>query len=185
MGYEDAKATKLLATNCICCGRPLVDAKSVEIGIGPDCRAKHGFDQECSEESRRAANVLVHAASLATDAFTILTICEDLSKLGFAKLAAKVRDQFTQVTIEAMADGSLLVNANWDAMVTPAFNADIKRIPGRKPVISKGTGKGGKDEWKGWAVPVQQKSALWSTLQKHYPGAAGTGPKGPFLVAAR
>lgn len=43
MGYENAPATKLLATHCCCCARPLVDAKSVELGIGPECRKRHGF----------------------------------------------------------------------------------------------------------------------------------------------
>lgn len=34
--YENAPATKMLATNCVVCGRALVDAVSVEMGIGPD-----------------------------------------------------------------------------------------------------------------------------------------------------
>ena len=38
MSYENAPATKMLATNCCCCGRPLVDSMSVELGIGPECR---------------------------------------------------------------------------------------------------------------------------------------------------
>lgn len=45
MGYENAPATKLLATHCCCCARPLVDAKSVELGIGPECRKRHGFTE--------------------------------------------------------------------------------------------------------------------------------------------
>lgn len=42
--YENAPAAAMLATHC-CCGRPLLDAVSVEAGIGPDCRKKHGFDE--------------------------------------------------------------------------------------------------------------------------------------------
>lgn len=182
MGYEDATATKLLATNCLCCGRPLLDAKSVEIGIGPDCRAKHGYDIAATDEQRTEANKLVHAAATAVDAFTVLTICDDLAKLGFQALAAKVQDRFVQVTITTHEGGMLLVNTSYNASVTPAFNADIKRIPGRKPVMSKGTGRGGKDEWKGWAIPANQRAALWNALQAHYPGAAGIGPKGAFQV---
>lgn len=41
--YENAPATKMLASHCACCARPLVDAVSVETGVGPDCRKTHGF----------------------------------------------------------------------------------------------------------------------------------------------
>ena len=40
--YLTAPATKMLATHCAVCARALVDAKSVELGIGPDCRKKYG-----------------------------------------------------------------------------------------------------------------------------------------------
>jgi hypothetical protein len=34
-----------LATHCSCCGHKLVDAHSVNVAIGPDCRKAIGFDQ--------------------------------------------------------------------------------------------------------------------------------------------
>jgi len=34
----------MLATHCAVCSRPLVDAASVEAGMGPDCRDRHGYD---------------------------------------------------------------------------------------------------------------------------------------------
>jgi hypothetical protein len=54
MSYESAPATKLLATHCACCSRPLVDAVSVETGIGPDCRKKHGYTQAQAEPNWEA-----------------------------------------------------------------------------------------------------------------------------------
>ena len=39
MSYENAPATKLLATHCGICGRPLRDSVSVERCVGPDCAA--------------------------------------------------------------------------------------------------------------------------------------------------
>lgn len=45
MNYTNAPATKMLATNCACCGRDLVDAHSVETGVGPVCRKTHGYDE--------------------------------------------------------------------------------------------------------------------------------------------
>ena len=43
-GYEDAVSTKLLATHCCMCNRPLRDARSVELGIGPICEEKFGVE---------------------------------------------------------------------------------------------------------------------------------------------
>lgn len=40
MGYEDASATKMMATHCLMCGRPLVDPESLERGVGPICARK-------------------------------------------------------------------------------------------------------------------------------------------------
>jgi hypothetical protein len=42
MGYETSAATQLVATACVFCGRPLVDADSVQLGIGPICAQKYG-----------------------------------------------------------------------------------------------------------------------------------------------
>jgi len=54
--HEKAKATRILATNCCCCGRDLVDAKSVEMGIGPVCRKKYANpDIETTDEMRKRA----------------------------------------------------------------------------------------------------------------------------------
>src|SRR5687767_11998091 len=43
MTYENAPATRLLATRCACCHRALVDAESVERGVGPDCAKRYGY----------------------------------------------------------------------------------------------------------------------------------------------
>lgn len=40
MSHENAPATQLVATRCCACRTPLVDANSVELGIGPICRRK-------------------------------------------------------------------------------------------------------------------------------------------------
>ena len=50
--YETAPATRMLATQCAVCARPLLDAVSVETGIGPHCRAKYGFNVEVAPELR-------------------------------------------------------------------------------------------------------------------------------------
>jgi SWI/SNF-related matrix-associated actin-dependent regulator 1 of chromatin subfamily A len=41
MSYENSIATKQVASQCIFCKRPLVDAESVERGCGPECAQKY------------------------------------------------------------------------------------------------------------------------------------------------
>ena len=110
--YENAPATRLLATHCACCARPLVDAKSVETGMCPVCRKKHGFNIDCSESIRLQANKIVYqiallrsqceqgqatwvqvgveclqgAATLSTLGFTVLSaiLTERLAAMGYA-----------------------------------------------------------------------------------------------------
>ena len=59
MSYVNAPATKMLATHCCVCHRPLLDAKSVELGIGPDCLKRHGFNIDVPEVDRVEANFIV------------------------------------------------------------------------------------------------------------------------------
>jgi hypothetical protein len=53
--YEASPACILLATVCAVCGKALVDSKSVEAGMGPDCRGKHGYGISTSAASYKLA----------------------------------------------------------------------------------------------------------------------------------
>lgn len=59
MGYEQSPAVDLVATNCALCGRPLLDADSVECGMGPVCRARHGAGEVYGVDLRRDATMLI------------------------------------------------------------------------------------------------------------------------------
>jgi hypothetical protein len=117
MTYENATATKFLATHCACCGKALVDADSVQAGVGPDCRAMHGRDvptrpadwfavrtilanfgaelgapealitAETEAVAHAVANVLVHR--FAANFRTARWIPDALHALGYDKLAAR------------------------------------------------------------------------------------------------
>lgn len=63
MSYEQAPATAFVATACACCGRALLDAISVEAGIGPDCRAKYGYGEAQGPADWTRAAVLLGGAS--------------------------------------------------------------------------------------------------------------------------
>ena len=64
MTYEAAPATTLLASHCAVCARPLLDAESVEAGIGPDCR-KHGFAKASQEPDWSAVGRALAGADVA------------------------------------------------------------------------------------------------------------------------
>jgi hypothetical protein len=57
--YETLHTTKIIATNCCACGRPLLDAASVAAGMGPTCRDKYGYGS-IAEDVRAEANVIIH-----------------------------------------------------------------------------------------------------------------------------
>lgn len=58
MGYENSPALQLVATRCALCGRPLLDAESVECGMGPTCRARHGAGDQLRSPNLREATAL-------------------------------------------------------------------------------------------------------------------------------
>jgi hypothetical protein len=174
--YTDAPATAMLATCCACCGRPLVDAKSVETGVGPICRKKYGFDADVTEEARVAANALVYkiALKVSESAVTVevLEWANELRTLGFEKIAAIVEKRSARIQIR-VEDGRYFVRVPY----SPEFN-DASKVQGRR-----GT-KEGKVFW--WTFPQskQARKALWTALQETFPGTLGVGPKGPFVVKA-
>lgn len=91
--YEDAPATKLVATHCCCCGRALLDAESVEIGIGPVCREKYGYvGGSVSPEVRDEANKLVYQIACNPKADSVVAALLRLRELGFVKLADRIAD---------------------------------------------------------------------------------------------
>lgn len=117
MTYENATATKFIATHCAVCGKSLVDADSVQMAIGPECRKRHGYGvQTCTPDwfaartilanfgselgapetlvtdeteavAHRLANVLLHR--FAENFRTARWIPDCLHALGYDKLAAR------------------------------------------------------------------------------------------------
>lgn len=107
MSYENAPATKLLATACACCGRALVDAVSVETGIGPDCREKYGVTFDTTNDAHVEANALVfQVARKGMTAESARPIFDRLAALGFSVLADRIAKRFrtevTRVDVEAL-----------------------------------------------------------------------------------
>lgn len=173
-GYENAPATLLLATNCAVCGRALVDAKSVEIGMGPDCRRKHGYEVEVSEEARREANKLVQIVALAVShqpgsvALAVITTVPRLQELGFTQLAEVLGDRASVIKVEEQADGRISLATPYSQEVVDAQRA----IPGRR------WDKVGKVN----TFPGSSRGEVWALLRRLFAGQLGKGPKGLFIV---
>lgn len=169
MGYESAPATKMLATRCAVCSRPLVDAKSVELGIGPDCRRKYGFDIEVDDNLRQVANCIVYQIALKQDSPDVGKLCDDLSVIGFERLAARILERVAAVRIEADTDGRLVVHTAYNPQVVDS----LRMISGRR----------WDNERKVNTFPPESRSALWGVLKMFFSGRLGFGPKGSFIVA--
>src|SRR5688572_31962314 len=189
MSYENAPATAMLATHCAVCRRPLVDAVSVETGIGPDCRAKYGYGEaqaeaywtaalstlvglevasavETAADAHQAANILVrHIAASDRVGPAYEAMVKALHELGFRTLATKIATRCAGVIVERDGD-DLLVRAPYSAEA----NRDWYALGGRfakKPFPHR-------------RVPATEanRRALWTLLQRHYAGVLMVGPEG-------
>lgn len=168
MGYEDSAACKMLATHCSACARPLVDAVSVEIGMGPDCRKKYFKDPEgITPEERSEANVLVYKIALLQKGVEVINATNALRNMGFAALADRIADRLAAVVVKE--DGAVL------AVYTPYDEKTVwamKKIPGRK----------WDKEKKANVFPLASKAAIWLMMKKNFKGLLGYGKNGLFVI---
>lgn len=179
--YTEAPACKMLATNCIICGRPLVDSRSVSMGIGPECAKYMTIDVTggISESTRKTANEYVFKAALASQTGHIQDVmfyADALEEMGLTILASKARRRFKNVVIRR-TDITVKIIGSYYNVKTPfrrgkkeAFINAWRKIPGRR--YADGVN----------LIPVTQKNALWSLLREFFGGKYGSGPKGVFRV---
>jgi hypothetical protein len=183
MSYENAPATKLLATNCCCCGRPLVDSVSVELGIGPECRS--GMNEGISEIQRTTCNRLTHAAAVAAQSGKIEIVrqcAKAIRELDMPVLADKVLKRFVNaerlakiiITIE---NDCLNVKTPYKRSMGEDFVAAWKAIPGRRYNFQHSVN----------VLPNnnQSRELLWQLLKNFFPGEFGKAPTGVFRVPTK
>lgn len=194
MNYETTRACRLVATRCSCCNRPLVDAKSVEFGIGPDCRSKYGFDDvptapdfisakcltlnhapdidesvvEDWTNAREVCNFLVHrfACDVVANSWVPLAIYA----LGYVKLSEKLSERGGTVTVLPVEGYSSLLSVK--APYNVDFNSRLYRVPGR--FFDRAS--------KTWRVPVSSKGHLWDAIRLTFPGLTLRSAKGLTLI---
>lgn len=167
--YESAPATVMLATFCACCSRPLVDAKSVQTGMGPSCMSKHGFTLDVSEEARKEANRLVYEIALDQTGPRVMENLKALRVLGFDKLAERIEKRILVVDI-TVEGGSLVVKAPYnETFLQGSFGLKGRYFDRARKVT---------------IIAASAKPELWTLLQRAYPGLTGRGPKGLFQIGA-
>lgn len=189
-GYENAPATTMLATHCAVCNRPLLDALSVETGMGPVCRDRHGYNAEMGElpEYREAANRIVHNIAVhRNDEQVRADGCAALRVMGFKKLPdrieyrgkdapAKVDITVVEYTLPAVQLGrrrfpaktGYLVRSPYKPSATDAWRA----VPGRVFVRHE----------KANFVPATSVEALRKLLREHHAGETCVGPNGRTVI---
>lgn len=170
--YTSAPATKLLATHCAACARPLVDAQSVESGVGPECRKKHGLPDTLTDAARAECNAAVYrlalqASDLAPAGYDAAADLNVLIAAGATKLADRCLKRMAAVRITEEG-GRLVVEAPYSEAAAGAW----RTVPGRR---------WDKDR-KANTAPVSSRPALWALLQTYYGGRIGRGPRGAFLI---
>ena len=191
--YTHSPACALVASHCACCGQPLVDAVSVETGIGPWCRKNHGY---------KAADVRadwdgVDAALEGTDALEVVRTekihhrltanylvyriaCEPftrdaqryvaaLYRVGFVALARRIAKRVEGVVVD-VEGGELVVTAPKSARLGDAlYRAGVRSTWDRDAKVRR--------------VAATDRSALWRVLRAALPaGTVVVGPNGATLV---
>lgn len=178
MGYENAPQTKMLASHCAACARPLCDAVSVEVGMGPDCREKHGYDARIAEldgQAREIANKLIYQIAIDQEGTNVVAASARLMLLGFGALAERIltRVHAIRIDLDATTD-DYVVRTPYDA----TFVEVLKReVPHRERLFDR--------QHKAWRVATHAKRGLWTALCTAFAGRSGIGPNGAFVVASR
>lgn len=170
--YHDAPATKMLKINCAVCGEDLLDAKSVEYGMGPSCRSRHGFmgknAPQVSDEDRKKANRIVMSIAMGLDAQTLSGAIAELREMGFSLLASVIEDRKVSVHIEGNDIATYRVRTPWNQA---AYEANAWRhVPGSR----------WDKETKSRIVPctAEARKALWELLRQYYGGELMKSEKG-------
>ncbi len=179
--YLNSPALDLVATDCMTCGRPLLDALSVEVGVGPECRRRvgwtkrHGFGvpessdftaasallasaglADCMVEgdARATCNRVVHRlACVSLDQLPYAQAVAALAALGYRRLAEACAPALRTVRVE-LEGPCLAVKAPY----SEAFTAAVRTIPGSRWDADR----------KVRLVPVDRKAALWDALRRTF-----------------
>lgn len=177
--YIDTPACQLLDTRCACCALLLVDAKSIELCIGPHCRRRYGFNEDPSKpdwyagktiaanfdpslpvetwtDARVACNALVKL--FAQDVMNRKWIPEAVYALGYQKLSEKMAERGGRVEVrfDATSKTFAIKAPRNEGFISSAY----ANVPGRY--------------WdrrrRAYIVPASFRPLLWTSIQTYFAG---------------
>jgi hypothetical protein len=190
MTYETAPATVMLASSCACCAKALVDSVSVETGVGPDCRKKHGFGTAQGEVDHTALVVGLAKLSPETNTALVTTWANRSVDAGTVE-GAQIMANIATHTIAIEQTGKD-VAALTEIVAALGFTKLAARIAKRIGVIvvteeagiltikapfseefnanvRSVPGARWNQETKSRTVPASARRALWAALKKSFP----------------
>lgn len=181
--YLNAPQTLMLATHCACCGRPLCDAHSVEVGIGPECRSRLGLDTEMSDDVRKLCNQLTRAASLYAQQGRVSEVrkcAQAIRVIGLTELAARIDERFVDAEKKAKIfvsriNDKLYVRTPFRRGSSKEFVAAWRAIPGRRWDSARVANE----------LPLTSRPALWKLLLEFFPGEYGESDEGVFRIPVK
>jgi len=206
MGYEDAKATRIMARRCFACGRDLIDSVSVDVGMGPVCRKRHGYGEIADltdPASRKLANKLVYEASamFETNPARVIEISDEIHDLGLYTLATIMRERFIRIRLEVVTGADLY---GWDrerrceipggtgdiVQLHSPYHPDFSRLLKqsfrglyRRPVYGETASHYTVSHWE---IERKDSRVLLSVLAQCWPGEVAWGSeKGTFTVPTK
>lgn len=169
--YTNAPATGLLATHCALCGRSLLDAASVECGMGPTCRERALVGAPAGDRSE--VNAIVARIAAQPHAADVPALVARVSALGYGTLASRLTERLAEGRAVTVRDeGGVYAVA---APFSEAFGAALRELaPARR----------WDREARVWRVPATARRGLWAALQRAFPGAPLITDRGVTVVAA-
>lgn len=204
MTYENAAQTKLIATNCICCGRPLCDAESVESGVGPICAKKYGFSKQdreadfrtalenakqgdCAQpvwdampkqDARRACNAVVYMLAAEPDHAKRIYRIETIRALGFVKLADRLEERLLDET------GEIQIRTENGFIFVSTMNLSKAAFAGLLESFRAIFGRRWMPETKQNRFPESAKKAVWKALKANAAGCKLVSELGESVIPA-
>lgn len=190
--YTLAPATELVATRCAICNRELLDVVSVETGVGPTCRKRHGYGEAQGpalwpaaeeaiaraaalfpdrvvtlaslDDARRAANALVHRIAADPHSPAVPHLLAAVSALGFVQVADAISANLVPVTVRVEAVGTrvLAVRVEREMLRGELFERFVEAL---RAVPGRWF-----DRKEGAnMIPAKQREALWGALKASLP----------------
>ena len=168
---ERSRQHRMLATHCVCCGRALVHAESVERGYGPECAkriqgAVEGYPMASANPKLVAtANALIYDAACYAQRGNIgmmQTIAMALREMGFPVAADAIMSRFKG--LKAVQKPRIKIRTS-GGMLYVAAPFKRSRFDGKCNI-----------------VPATRKREVWSLLCGFYPGVYGVADGKPFRV---